>query len=171
MFSGLRENSPIYILIKGERPELQIGTVVSVSNPSGGFGHVPGYTQTTTVEVTVRVGEKTFDIKALPSQQTSHLYVKENAFVTDNRQDMLMEVENMQRTSRAVLESMAYHEEVVNACDAMLVNLNHQIAIEREREERLDSMEDRIGGVEGDIKRVIGILETLTSGGGRKPKE
>ena len=33
MFQGLRTNSLFYVLDKGENPNLQIGQVVSVSNP------------------------------------------------------------------------------------------------------------------------------------------
>ena len=33
MFQGLRTNSLYYVLDKGENPNLQIGQVVSVSNP------------------------------------------------------------------------------------------------------------------------------------------
>lgn len=38
MFQGLRTNSLFYVLDKGENPNLQIGQVVSVSNPQTIFG-------------------------------------------------------------------------------------------------------------------------------------
>ena len=62
MFSGLRENAPIFILTKGERPVLQVGTVISVSNPNIGFGaQMPMLNPGSIMEVTVKVGDHTFD--------------------------------------------------------------------------------------------------------------
>lgn len=169
MFSGLRENAPIYILTKGERPVLQVGTVARVSNPSGGFPQgIPGYNQNQTMEVTVKVGDSTFDLKALPCGQTTHLYAKENAYVTDNWQEMLTEIDNLERSSQAIVDSAPLHAGLVKSYKGMKEQLDPQIAKERAREERMDAMEGRIGGMEGDIKRVISLLESLNGSGGKK---
>lgn len=153
MFSGLRENAPIYILTKGERPTLQVGTVINVSNPI--FG--PMYNQT--MEVKVKIDESSFDLKSLPCNQSSHYYAKENAFVSDNTQEMLAEVENMRRASQGVLDSVASHEEVVKACEGMLVMLNPQIAKDKERQEQIDSLQQRMGGIESTLGQMMGLLQ------------
>ena len=74
MFQGLRQQSLFYILDKGEDLKLNIGQVVSVSNPQ------PRYNQFTTpqpfgqpemvVDVKVKVGEDTVEFKQLGANQT-----------------------------------------------------------------------------------------------------
>lgn len=173
MFSGLRENSPIFILTKGEKPALQVGTVVSVSNPNAGFGsQVPMFNQGALMEVTVKVGEDSFDLKSLPCQQSTHFYAKENAFVTDNRQEMLAEVENMHRTSTSVLESMSTHSAIVSACEEMRALLDPQIAKDKANQEQIDSLKDRMGGIENTLSEMMGLLQqSLNESRSKKPKE
>lgn len=154
MFSGLRENAPIYILTKGERPSLQVGTVINVSNPMSAFN----YNQST-MEVKVKVGDNSFDLKTLPCNQSSYFYAKENTFVSDNMQETLMEVENMQRVSQAVLDSVPIHTEVVKACEEMVVVLNPQIAKDKERQEQIDSLQQRMGGIENTLGQMMGLLQ------------
>lgn len=72
MFQGLRQNSLFYILDKGgEKPNLRIGQVISVSDPQQKFpttyipNQVPNFD--TTVDVKVKVGEQQLNFEKLPS--------------------------------------------------------------------------------------------------------
>lgn len=71
MFQGLRTNSLFYVLDKGENPNLQIGQVVSVSNPqtkyptfNNGFTPQP---METVVDVKVKLNDEEVDFKQLPA--------------------------------------------------------------------------------------------------------
>lgn len=74
MFSGLRQNSIIYVLEKkqgdGERLSLRIGQVLSVSNPQPKYQ--PNYQlgaqgMETTVDITVKIQDEQMEFKQLPS--------------------------------------------------------------------------------------------------------
>ena len=169
MFSGLRENAPIFILTKGERPVLQVGTVVSVSNPNIGFGaQMPMLNPGAIMEVTVKVGDNTFDLKSLPCNQSSHVYAKENAFVTDNWQEMLKEVDNLERASQAVVDSAPLHADLVKSYKSMKEVLDPQIAKERANQEQIDDLKSRMGGIEDTLGQMMGLLQSLNTGGGSK---
>ena len=69
MFQGLRTNSLFYVLDKGENPSLQIGQVVSVSNPqtkyptfNNGFTPQP---METVVDVKVKLNDEEVDFKQM----------------------------------------------------------------------------------------------------------
>lgn len=172
MFSGLRENAPIFILTKGERPVLQVGTVVSVSNPNFGFGtQMPMLNPGALMEVTVKVGDHTFDLKNLPCNQTSYFYAKENSYVTDNWQEMLNEVDNLERVSQSVVDSTPLHVELVKIYRDMKEVLDPQIAKERANQKQIDDLNSRMGGIEGTLGQIMGLLQSLNTGGGKKVKE
>lgn len=67
MFQGLRRNSLLYVLDKGENPNLRIGQVISTSNPqtkyptfNNGFTPQP---METVVDVKVKLGDEEVDFK------------------------------------------------------------------------------------------------------------
>lgn len=173
MFSGLRENAPIFILTKGEKPVLQVGTVVNVSNPNIGFGaQLPMINPGALMEVTVKVGDNSFDLKSLPCSQSSHYYSKENAYVTDNWQEMLNEVDNLERASQSVVDSAPLHSDLVRAYQGMKEQLDPQIAKERANQEQIDDLKSRMGGIEDTLGQMMGLLQSLnTSGSNKKVKE
>lgn len=164
MFQGLRTNSLFYILSKGEKPTLQVGQVTNVSNPQPKFGQ-PGVPNMmfnpnadTTVDVSVKVGDTVHQFNQLPSNQSVSFDAKTNTVVSDNREAMIAEVEAMVATSRHALESVPYHQSVVNACDGIMLMLNPQIAKEREQERKITELETKMGGIENALNQIVGML-------------
>ena len=71
---------------------------------------------------------------------------------------MSAEVEAMLRTSRQIIDSVDYHKRVIESCDKMLRELNPRFAKEKEQEEKIVSLENKMNGVEntlGDIKEML----------------
>ena len=170
MFQGLRQNSPLYILEKGENPTMKVGFVESVSNPTpknGNFNKVPMFGQTIemVVDVKVRIGDVVHNIEGLPAAKTFTTPDENpNVFVTDSREVMLTEVENMIQASRSVLDSVNYHTSIVTACEGMLRELNPQMAKEQERDKEIGDLRDRIGGIESSLGSIESLLRTLNAG-------
>ena len=165
MFQGLRTNSLFYVLDKGENPNLQIGQVVSVSNPqtkyptfNNGFTHQP---METVVDVKVKLGDDEVDFKQLPAN--GQIANDKNLVVSDNKEAMSAEVDAMLRQSKAILESVDYHERVVKSCEGMLQQLNPQIAKEKEQTEKINKLEGKVSGIEGKIDKMMGWLQQTMS--------
>lgn len=155
MFSGLRNNSLLYILDKSEKPVLKIGQVVSVSNPTPKYGQFPnthafGQPMETFVDVSVKVNDETMEFKQLPASM-SLAASGQNVIVSDNKDAMNAEVEMMLRNSHSILESVPYHESVIASCDVILRELNPHLAKEKAQEEKIDALEERMGGIEGTL--------------------
>lgn len=165
MFQGLRTNSLFYVLDKGENPNLRIGQVVSVSNPqtkypsfNNGFTPQP---METVVDVKVKLGDEEVDFKQLPAN--GQIANDKNLVVSDNKDAMSAEVDAMLRQSRAILESVDYHERVVESCEGMLQQLNPQIAKEKEQTEKINKLEGKVSGIEGKIDKMMGWLQQTMS--------
>ena len=165
MFQGLRTNSLFYVLDKGENPSLRIGQVVSVSNPqtrypsfNNGFTPQP---METVVDVRVKLGDEEADFKQLPAN--GQIANDKNLVVSDSKEAMSAEVDAMLRQSKAILESVDYHERVVKSCEGMLQQLNPQIAKEKEQAEKISKLEGKVSGMEGKLDRMMGLLEQVAS--------
>lgn len=165
MFQGLRTNSLFYVLDKGENPNLRIGQVVSVSNPQARYpsfnnGFTPQPMETV-VDVKVKLGDEEVDFKQLPAN--GQIANDKNLVVSDNKEAMSAEVDAMLRQSKAILESVDYHERVVKSCEGMLQQLNPQIAKEKEQTEKINKLEGKVSGIEGKIDKMMGWLQQTMS--------
>lgn len=173
MFNGLREGSLFYILRKGETPQLKIGQVVAKSNPKNknGMPATPyGFPTETVVDITVKADDETYNFDSLDSNASFRIYPENNVFITDNREQMLSEVETMLRTSSQILESIPYHQNVVKACEDMQRALNPQLAKEKEHDEKIGALEEKISGMEDTLGNIQDMLAKALSGHGGSRK-
>lgn len=170
MFSALRQGSPFYILEKSEEPKLKVGSVVSVSQPT------PKYTNSfipnqqfgdMVVDVTVKVGEDELKFEKLPSSLSIANFGQNGVVVSESKEAMNTEVEVMLRNSKQIIESVPYHEKVVQVCDVMLRELNPQFAKEKEQEEKIGLLEQKMVGMEGTLSDIREMLNAALN----KPKK
>ena len=159
MFSALRQSGTVYILTKGDTPTLKTGVVQSVSSPVTKFGTqlMPGqFQQDTVVDLTVKVGDELLTFKQIPS--SSVIEPGGNTVVSESREAMVAEVENMIRTSKEVLGSVDYHKNALEACESIMCTLNPRLAEEKEQREKIEALERKLGGIEdtvGDMKELL----------------
>lgn len=161
MFSALRQGAQVYILEKGETPTLKIGQVVSVGQPK------PRYNTTTpnatfglnpelVVDVDVNVNGDDYKFENLSSTATIATYGK--AVISDNRDAMLQEVDNMRNSSQQIIDSLDYHKGVVDACGEMFKQLNPNYAKEQQRDDDISRLKSEMGELKGDVAQILKIL-------------
>ena len=159
MFSALRQSGTVYILTKGDTPALKTGVVQSVSSPVTKFGTqlMPGqFQQDTVVDLTVKVGDELLTFKQIPS--ASVIATCGGAVVSESRDAMVAEVENMMRTSKEVLESVDYHRNALEACESIMCSLNPRLAEEKEQKVKIETLERKIGGIEASLENMTEML-------------
>lgn len=173
MFQGLRQNGLFYILEKGEDLKLRVGQVVSVSNPLPKYGqfNTPtfGSQPEMTVDVRVKVDEETMDFKQLNANAS--IANSGNVVVSDSKDAMSAEVEGLLRTSKAILESVPYHEKMLIACDNVLRDLNPSFKKEKEQEEKIGALEEKMVGIEGTLNDMMSMLSSALGQSKSKRKE
>jgi hypothetical protein len=173
MFQGLRQNGLFYILEKGEDLRLRVGQVVSVSNPQPKFGqfNTPtfGSQAEMTVDVRVKVDDETMDFKQLSANAS--IANSGNVVVSDNKDAMSAEVEGLLRTSKGILDSIPYHEKMLVSCDAILRDLNPSFKKEKEQEEKIGALEEKMVGIEGTLSDMMSMLSNALGQSKSKKKE
>ena len=168
MFSGLRQNSIIYVLEKkqgdGERLSLRIGQVLSVSNPQPKYQlnyQLAAQGMETTVDITVKFQDEQMEFKQLPS--TAQIANCGDLVVSESHDAIDAEVQAMYRTSKEIVESEAYHRQMMEDRIKIRSILNPQIAKEREQAEKITKLESKVSGMEDTLSDIKGMLSKALS--------
>lgn len=152
MFGALRQNNRVYVLDKGEKPTLKIGQVTAVTSPAPVYGQYNSYT----VDVTVSLDGQTSVFQQLPS--TSSIATSNGLVVAETADVMAVEVEGLMRNSQQILDNIEHHKTVVNECSEILKTLNPKYAKDKQQEEKIDILENKVTGIEeslGSIKDML----------------
>lgn len=173
MFKDLRPNNTFYILKRGEYPTLETGTVVSVSQPmakpptqyNAMFPQQPEMV----VDVKVKVGQSTFDFQKLPAGAAIADFAPngiqnpgQNVVVSTNRDMIKNEIETMLAQSKGIVESVGYHQSVMESCEQMLITLNPTLAKEMQQSEEIQRLKEEMAVMQqshmesfNEIKRML----------------
>ena len=154
MFSALRQGSVVYILEKGENPVLKVGQVVSITQPNYSSNFLMNGA---TIDINVKVNNQNMDFKNVPSSQSIANY--NNAIITETKELMSNEVDNMLQSSRSIVDSVAYHNNIITSCESILKELNPRFAKEKERDEDINNLKDKMGGIESKMDKILSLLQ------------
>lgn len=154
MFSALRQGSVVYILEKGENPVLKVGQVVSITQPNYSSNFLMNGA---TVDINVKVNNQNMDFKNVPASQSVVNY--NNAVITETKELMSNEVDNMLQSSRSIVDSVAYHNNIITSCESILKELNPRFAKEKERDEDINNLKDKMGGIESKMDKILSLLQ------------
>ena len=153
MFSALRQGSILYILEKGERPSMKVGQVVSVTQPTYNNNFLMNGS---TLDINVKVGNQSMDFKNVPSSQSTANY--NNVFISETKELMSNEVDNVLQNSKSIVDSVPYHTNVVSSCEEILKELNPRFAKEKERDEDISNLKDKMSGLESKMDKMLSLL-------------
>lgn len=154
MFSALRQGSVVYILEKGENPVLKVGQVVSITQPNYSSNFLMNGS---TIDINVKVNNQNMDFKNVPSSQSVANY--NNAIITETKELMSNEVDNMLQSSRSIVDSVTYHNNIITSCENILKELNPRFAKEKERDEDINNLKDKMGGIESKMDKILSLLQ------------
>ena len=154
MFSALRQGSVVYILEKGENPVLKVGQVVSITQPNYSSNFLMNGS---TIDINVKVNNQNMDFKNVPSSQSVANY--NNAIITETKELMSNEVDNMLQNSKSIVDSVTYHNNIITSCESILKELNPRFAKEKERDEDINNLKDKMGGIESKMDKILVLLQ------------
>ena len=150
MFSALRQGSTVYILEKGEKPILKFGHVISATSPYN-------YLNNGSIDINVKADGESLEFKQLPSQLNIATYG--NTIVSESREQMANEVENMIRESKQILDSIPHHEVVVTEGEEILKKLSPQFAKQKDQEDKINNLETKVGSMESKLDDISSMLK------------
>lgn len=160
MFSALNQGSIIYILDKTERPKFKVGEVVSISQPKVDYNSTGqfGQYQSTTVDIKVSIDGSIYEYNSIPSSYSIITYNNGKITLSETKQGLQSEVESILQNSKQIVEKIDTYKQNIIDCESILKQLNPQFAKDKERDERLNSLEERFGGVEDRLDKIINLI-------------
>lgn len=157
MFSNLRTNSQVYILHKDASPYVDVGTVISVSQP------VPKFPmnnfmnqQELVVDVTVKINDSTVTLQKLPANlDIADQGINGNMVITTSREAMNSEVDALRQKSLGILNSVDYHKKVVQDCEVLLQRLNPEFAEQKQQKQEIDALKAQMSEMMLGMKELM----------------
>ena len=156
MFSALSQGSPIYILDKTSSPKYKVGEVVGVSYPKV---NPYGINPQNTVDLKIKIEGNIQEFNSIPSINSYVTYNNGKFIISETKQGIQNEVEGILQNSRQVLDNIDVYKQNIIDCEDILKQLNPQFAIDKERQERLSSLETRFDGVESKLDKIFNLIQ------------
>lgn len=176
MFSGLRNNNILYILEKTDNGlKVQTAQVVSVSNPQPKYQQFNATTPNFTVQpemvvdVKVKVDNEELEFKQLGANLS--IANSGNMIVSDSREAINAEIDGIVAMSRQHIEATPFHEKIIATSDEVKRIINPAFAKEKEQEEKIGMLEEKMSGIEGTLNQMMGLLSEAVNHSKSKTKK
>ena len=151
MFSALSQGSSIYLLDKTSSPKFLVGEVVGVTQPKYNFNQA-------TVDLKVKVEDSVQEFNNLPSINSFVTYNNGKLYISETRQGIQNEVETILTTSKNIVDNIDNYKQNIVECENILKQLNPQFAKDKERDDRLQNLENRFDGVETKLDKIFDLI-------------
>lgn len=164
--NSLTNGSPFYVLKKGERPMLEIGTVKSKSQPRPQYqtqtpNLLNGMNFQQVVDLTVTINGSDRVFSGIPLNV--EIAAQGNETFSGSREAMLQAVDNMLQTSKKALEQIPLHKNVIAESEKMLEALNPRYAEEKKQARTISDLEKRQAATDAKLDSILSILKKLDS--------
>ena len=164
--NSLTNGSPFYVLKKGERPTLEIGTVKSKSQPKPQYqtqtpNVLNGINFQQVVDLTITVNGSDRVIPNIPINV--EIAAMGNETFSGSREAMLQAVDTMLQTSKKAIEQVPYHRNVIAESEKMLEVLNPRYAEEKRQARTINDLEKRQAATDQKLDNILNILRKLDS--------
>lgn len=162
MFSNLRTNSQVYILHKDATPYIEVGHVVSVSQPQPKFP-VTNFMQPQelVVDLVVKINENNVTLQKLPANlDVADQGTANGAIViTTSREAMNAEVDSLRQKSLGVINSLDYHKKIVQDCELLLQRLNPEFAEQKQQKQEIDTLKSQMSEMNNRMIELMSFLK------------
>lgn len=152
MFSALSQGSSIYLLDKTSSPKFIIGEIVGVTQPKYNFNQA-------TVDLKVKVDDSIQEFNNLPSINSTVTYNNGKIIISETKQGIQNEVETILNNSKNILNNIDTYKQNIQECENILKQINPQFAKDKERDDRLQNLENRFDGVESKLDKIFDLIK------------
>ena len=165
MFSNLRSGSQVYILHKDSTPYIEVGQVVSVSQP------IPRYqannfmaAQELVVDVVVNVNGNNITLQKLPASLdvADQGTANGSLFISTSRESMNTEITSLRQKSQDIINSIDYHKKVVQDCEILLQRLNPEFAEQKQQKQEIDNLKAQMSEMMNGMKELMAQIKKET---------
>ena len=162
MFSNLRTNSQIYILHRDTTPYIEIGQVMSVSQPRPKFQTGSYLTpQEQVVDIVVSVNGNNITLQSLPANLdvADQGTINGSLFISTARDTMNTEINSMRQKSLDIINSIEQHKKLVQDCELLLQRLNPEFAEQKQQKQEIDMLKTQMSEIMSGMKELMAQLK------------
>ena len=162
MFSALSQGSPIYIIDKTDGLKYKTGEVVGVvqGNPFGGTFGTTSFVPNGTVTLKVKVDNNVIDYPEVPINGAVMTYNNGATIICETKQGLISELENTLQHTKQILAERSKYEQIVSDCESLLKEINPVFAKDKERDDRINSLDTKVSSMEGKLDKILNVLST-----------
>ena len=160
MFSALSQGSPIYIIDKTDGLKYKTGEVVSITQGNafnGAFG-TQSFAPNGTVTIKVKVDNNVIDYPEAPRNGSVVSYNNGATIVCETKQGVITEIENILQQTKQILADRHKYEKLASDCEDILKDVNPVFAKDKERDERINSLDGKVTSMEGKLDKILNVL-------------
>lgn len=166
MFSNLRTNSQLYILHRDATPYIEIGQVVSVSQPRPRY-QTNNYIapQEQVVDIVVGINGNNITLQSLPANLdvADQGTINGSLFITTQRDAMNTEINSMRQKSLDIINSVEHHKKVIQDCEVLLQRLNPEFAEQKQQKQEIDMLKTQMSEMMVGMKELMAQLKSKES--------
>lgn len=162
MFSNLRPNSQIYILHRDATPYIEIGQVVSVSQPRFKYQATNFLApQEQVVDIVVSINGNNVNFQSLPANLdvADQGTLNGSLFISTSKDTMNSEVNSMRQKSLDIINSIDYHKKVIQDCEILLQRLNPEFAEQKQQKQEIDILKTQVSEMMSGMKELMAQLK------------
>lgn len=166
MFSALKEGSTVYVLYKENKPKLYVAKVVERKEPVPDMNAprpMYGEPMPCVMDIVAIAGAHRFEFNAIKANASMVSY-KQEAIIADNMEEMGKEWDRILAMSKQAMDSMPYHQDIIDADKEIRPILNPEIARQQEQEEKLGALEGKVSNMETTLTDIRNMLTSALSG-------
>lgn len=159
MLSALQQGSLIHIIDKTKDIKYIVGEVINRTDPSADYSNPSlGINPPTFFDLTVKVDNETYEFKHLNS--TLSVANNGNIIISETKEGLTPTVESILHNSKKIIdpENINYHKNAVASCEDILKKLNPVFAREKERDSRIQNLEDKVGGLDDKLDKILNLI-------------
>lgn len=159
MLSALQQGSLVYIIDKTKNIKYLIGEVINKTEPTTDYANPNiGLNPPTFFDLTVKVENDTYTFQHL----NSALNVANNGdvVVSETKEGLIPTVESSLHSSKKVIDptNIEYHTANVTNCENILKKINPVFAKDKERDARIQSLEDKVLGMDNKLDKIFNLI-------------
>ncbi len=159
MFQSVRPNSQIFILHRGDTPNIELGTVTNQPMPRPKY-QLPatfGQPQEMVVDLVVKINDRTVNYNSLPAQSdiADSSSNGENLVISDSRDAMNAEILNLKQKSTDIINSVEFHKSLLEQYDKIIAQLNPEFAEKQEQRQELDTLRAQMAEMSRSISALM----------------
>lgn len=165
MFSNLRTNSQIYILHRDATPYVEIGQVISVSQPRPRYQNNYITPQEQVVDIVVGINGNNITLQSLPANLdvADQGTINGSLFISTSRDAMNTEINSMRQKSLDIINSIDRHKKTIQDCELLLQRLNPEFAEQKQQKQEIDMLKTQVSEMMNGMKELMAQLKKENS--------